>query len=94
MFLGIHIDDQLNWKHHYTVLYNRLKLNKRMLQITKNILTTSTKKTYVMLLYIVMVAMQSQFGEASYSHTKIEKLFKLQKECVRLITNCLKTLSH
>ena len=43
-FLGIHIDDQLNWKHHYTVLYNKLKLNKRMLQITKNILTTSTKR--------------------------------------------------
>ena len=34
-FLGIHIDDQLNWKHHYTVLLNKLKLNKRMLQITK-----------------------------------------------------------
>ena len=29
-FLGIHIDDQLNWKHHYTVLYDKLKLNKRI----------------------------------------------------------------
>ena len=34
-FLGIHIDDQLNWKHHYTILINKLKLNKRMLQIKK-----------------------------------------------------------
>ena len=49
-FLGIHIDDQLNWKHHYTVLYNKLKLNKRMLQITKNILTTSLKKTFIILI--------------------------------------------
>ena len=41
--LGIHIDDHLNWKHHYTVLYNKLKLNKRMLQITKIFKTMSTK---------------------------------------------------
>ena len=43
-FLGIHIDDQLNWKHQYAFLYNKLKCNKRMLQITKNILITSTKR--------------------------------------------------
>ena len=36
-FLGIQIDDQLNWKHHYTALYDKLKLNKRVLQITKKI---------------------------------------------------------
>ena len=46
-FLGIHIDYQLNWKHNYTVLYNKLKLNKRMLQITKNILTTSTIRHFL-----------------------------------------------
>ena len=60
-FLSIH---QLNWKHPYTVLYNKLKLNKRMLQIAKNILTTSTKKTFIMLIYITILAMQLQFGEA------------------------------
>ena len=60
-FYCIHIDDQLNWKHHYTVLYNKLKLNKRMLQITKNILITSTKKSFIMLIYIAILVMQSQF---------------------------------
>ena len=51
-FLGIHIDDQLNWKHHYTVLYNKLKINKRTLQITKNILTTSTEKRHLLCSYM------------------------------------------
>ena len=49
-FLGIHIDDQLNWKHHYTVLCNKLKLNRRMLQITKYILTTA--KNHLLCSYI------------------------------------------
>ena len=89
MFLGIHIDDQLNWKHHYTALYNKLKLNKGMLQVTKYSNNFYKKDIYFAHIY----------GHISYAITiwgnmlsciMIEKLFKLQKECVRLITNQLK----
>ena len=64
-FLGIQIDDQVNWKHHYTVLYNKLKLNKRMLQITKKYSNNFFKRDiYYAHIYIAILAMQSQFGEA------------------------------
>ena len=86
-FLGIHIDDQLNWKHHYTVLYNRLKLNKRMLQITKKYSNNFYKKRHLLCSIYSHISYAITIWVSMLSHTIIEKLFKLQKECVWLITN-------
>ena len=32
-FLGLHIDTMPNWNHHYNLLYNKILLNKKLINI-------------------------------------------------------------
>ena len=35
-FLGINLENNLSWGHHFNMLYNKLLLNKRLLALSKN----------------------------------------------------------
>ena len=37
-FLGVYLDNQLNWKYHTTSLYNKIQSNKYLLSTTQNLL--------------------------------------------------------
>ena len=43
-FLGLILDDELNWTPHINDRLNKIKRNKNMLVISKNMLTTNTKR--------------------------------------------------
>ena len=42
-FLGINLDNNLSWGHHFNILYNKLLLNKRLLALSKNTLSIMAK---------------------------------------------------
>ena len=42
-FLGINLDNHINWKAHYSVVQHKVQLNKRMLILTKNLLPKHCK---------------------------------------------------
>ena len=90
-FLGLHIDTMLNWNHYYNLLYNKILLNKKLLALSQNILMVPAK------LAIYFAHIQSHVNYAilvwksMLSKNKLEKLFKVQKECMRCILNVGKT---
>ena len=90
-FLGINLDNNLSWGHHFNILYNNLLLNKRLLALSKNTLRIMAKLSiyyehiYSHLTYTIVV-----WG-SMLTENKIEKLYKIQKECVRYIANANKT---
>ena len=42
-FLGINLDNNLSWGHHFNILYNKLLLNKRLLVLSKKTLSIMAK---------------------------------------------------
>ena len=90
-FLGLHIDTMLNWNHHYNLLYNKILLNKKLLTISQNMLMVQAKlaiyyahihshQNYVILVWGSML-----------SKNRLDRLLKVQKECMRSISNVGKT---
>ena len=60
-FLGINLDNNLRWGHHFNILYNRSLLNKRLLSLSKNTLSIMAKLSiyyahiYSHLIYTIVV---------------------------------------
>ena len=86
-FLGLYIDKKLNWNHHYNLLNNKILLKKKLLTLSQNMLMVQAKLAkyyahisshlnYVILLWGSML-----------SKNILDKLFKVQKECMRSISN-------
>ena len=42
-FLGLTIDNKLEWNQHFTLLFNKLLINQQMLSLNKKLLNTHTK---------------------------------------------------
>ena len=90
-FLGLHIDTMLNWNHHYNVLYNKILLNKKLLTHFQHMLMEQAKLAihyahiHSHLNYVILV-----WG-SMLSKNKLDKLFKVQKECMGSISNVGKT---
>ena len=90
-FIGLHIDSMLNWIHHYNLLYNKILLNKKLLTLSQNMLMVQTK------LAIYYAHIHSHLNYAilvwgsMLSKNKLDRLFKVQKECMRSISNVGKT---
>ena len=42
-FLGINLDNNLSWGHHFNILYNKLLLNKILLALSRNTLSVMAK---------------------------------------------------
>ena len=84
-FLGVWVDNKLNWKNHITKLEGKLKMNLHLLKRSKNILSRHTKKLvyyahiYSHLSYCILV-----WG-CNVSKTSLKGLQKIQDDCVSII---------
>jgi hypothetical protein len=85
-FLGVYIDEDLNWKHHITHIALKISQNIGVLNRVKSVLPSSV----LLSLYYTMVQPYLMYcniiwGGANLSNLKI--LVNLQKRAVRVITN-------
>ena len=90
-FLGIWIDDQLNWKCHMTHLHLKLKSNLGLLRKAKNLLPPSIK----VILYYAQIFSHLNYGIlcwGSMARVSDKQLIeKVQNQCVRIINPKYKT---
>ena len=83
-FLGVIIDNKLSWIPHIDMLYKKLKSATGILnRIMKNIPKDNYKSLYFSLFESHMKYCLTVYGTASKCH--IEKLFRTQKHCVRIL---------
>ena len=84
-FLGIWIDDQLNWKCHLTHLQLKLKSNLCLLRKSKNLLLPTTK----IVLYYAQIFSHLNYGIICWGsmakHSDKKPIEKIQNQCVSLI---------
>ena len=86
-FLGIWIDNKLNWQTHLDHLTLKLIRNTNLLKRVQNHLNMYTKKTiYYAHIYSHLVYGCTIWGNM-LRNDQLEKLQKLQNTCIRLITN-------
>ena len=88
-FLGLTIDSKLECQQNFTLLFNKLLINKCLISLNKNLLNTHTQKKR--LIYYAHVYSHLSFcililGGAISSQNNL-KLTRLQNSCIRLINN-------
>ena len=84
-FLGITIDDELNWRSHINNLYSKLQANKRMLMLARNLIS----KANMRLLYYAHVYSHLMYGLTSWgsmiSKRDLNLIVKTQTKCISII---------
>ena len=83
-FLGVIIDDKLSWDNHVSHLENKLK---NSLVIIKRIMKYIPKTQYINI-YNSLFLSHLSYGISAWGgipHYKLEKLFVIQKRCIRLL---------
>ena len=86
-FLGLTNDSKLEWKQHFTLLFNKLPINRRLSSLNKNILSAHTKRLiyyayiYSHLSYCILI------WDGAISSQNFLKLTRLQNSCIGLINN-------
>ena len=84
-FLGVWLDNRLNWNKHLSMLERKVKQNRHLLKGAKNMLNCSTKRLvyfshiFSHIKYCILIWGNSLNG------ANIQKLQALQNSCVRLI---------
>ena len=88
-FLGVMLDDKLDWTPHINERLMKIKRNKNMLQTTKNFLNPTTRKLiyyghiHSHLMYCLLI-----WGSLS-KKCDISRIIKAQNKCVKLIDPAL-----
>ena len=90
-FLGINLDNNLSLGQHFNILYNKLLLNKGLLTLSRNTLSTRAKPTIYYAYICTHLTYTIVLWGSVLTDNKIEKLYKIQKECFRYIVNANKT---
>ena len=84
-FLGITIDDELNWRSHINNLHSKLQANKRMLMLAQNLIS----KANMRLLYYAHVYGHLMYGLTSWgsmiSKKDLNLIVKTQTMCISII---------
>ena len=84
-FLGIWLDDQLNWKCHLTHLQLKLKSNLSLLKRSKHVLIPTTKT----ILYYAQIYSHLNYGILCWgsmiNQSERKSIKKIQNQCVSLI---------
>ena len=84
-FLGILLDNKLNWDPHFSNLVLKIKRNTHLLKTAQNLLTPHTKKT----LYYGHIFSHIIYGITVWGpmlrESQLAKLQKLQNKCINLI---------
>ena len=83
--MGVWVDELLDWKAHVSDRTLKIKCNKNMLQQSKNVLDSHSKK----LIYFGHIHSHLTYGLVNWgsliTNRDLDKLQKLQNQCVRLI---------
>ena len=97
-FLGMWIDNQLNWQTHFDYMCLKIIRNTQLLKVSKNHLNMDTKK----LIYYAHIYSHLVYGCTTWGNMlktcQLKKLQKLQNKCIELITgrtptvNCYQSL--
>ena len=83
--MGVIIDDHLTWHEHCNTLYNKLLVNKRLLQNAQNLLPMSSLlNVYYAYIYSHIMYVLSVWG-TMISKTQQKRLYNLQSACIRII---------
>ena len=90
-FLGVIIDDHLAWREHCNTLYNKLLVNKWLLQNAQNLLPMSSLlSVYYAHIYSHIMYGLSVWG-TMISKTQQKRLYKLQSACIWIIAKKTKS---
>ena len=83
--LGVYLDNQLNWKLHTTILFNKIQSNKYLLSISKNLLNEQCFRS----IYFAHIYSHLNYSLVTWgsmiSNLDKEKLYKVQKSCICLL---------
>lgn len=82
-FLGIHIDNELTWKHHIEYVSKKVSSHIYGLKVVSRYLNPSTLRT----VYYSSVESILRFGILFYGSGNLSSLFILQKKAIRTIFN-------
>ena len=84
-FLGMWIDQNLNWNEHLSKLKSKIKKNLTILQISKKYLNCQTKK----ILYYAQIYSHLSYGLLLWgnmiSNTQLNTMQKLQNKAIKLV---------
>ena len=84
-FLGVMIDDKLNWKEHIQYIKNKISKSIGILYKVRPYLCTGTlRNLYFSFIYPYLIYCNEVWGNACSTH--IDPIIKLQKRAVRTIT--------
>ena len=90
-FVGVYLDNQLNWKLHTTILFNKIQSNKYLLSISKNLLNEQSLRS----IYSAHIYSHLNYSLVTWasmiSNLDKEKLYKVQKSCI-CILGCKKKI--
>ena len=85
-FLGVHIDNKLEWSVHTRLLVQKLKANQYLLSRSKNILPTNCLRN----IYYSHIHSHLQYGLLIWGGSVCKKeltgLIKIQNQCLKLIS--------
>jgi hypothetical protein len=84
-FLGIYIDEKLNWHEHIRCVKNKLNSSIYIMRKTKNLLNS----THLLTLYYSLIYPYLDYGITLWGSTHssyVGKIYNLQKKTVRIIT--------
>ena len=86
-FLGMWLDEDLNWNSHITKLLNKLKRNMHLLRVPKNLFNEHALKT----IYHAHIQSHINYGLLIWgtmmTKDKVNRLQKVQDKCISLINN-------
>ena len=92
-FLGLWLDEDLNWNTHITKLINKIKRNMHLLQVPKNLFNEHALKT----IYHAHIQSHLNYGlliwGSMITKDKLQCLQLIQDKCINLITKT-DTLDH
>ena len=84
-FLGLWIDEKLNWTHHCNILISKLKRNLALVRNTKNLFNQATLK----LMYHAHIQSHINYGLAVWggmiSNEMLNRLQRIQSKCLNYI---------
>ena len=84
-FLGVYLDEDLNWKFHANQVHIKLQNNKQLLNLAKNVLDVNI----LIKIYYAHVYSHLSYGlmvwGSMLNRSAIDDLFKMQKACIHLV---------
>ena len=91
-FLGLWLDDRLNWNKHCSMLITKLKRNQALIRITKNLFSQNTLK----LIYYAHIHSHINYGLGVWgglaSKDIVNRIQRIQMKCLKEITKNPATL--